>query len=191
MADTLGFDSARIKRLRNPERLEYFQPERIWEVLQPKPDCTLIDIGAGVGFLTIPFAEKFPAAKVFGCDILEGMVRLLHQDAEQRGLDNLEALLMAPNLVSLDNDVADIIIMGQVHHELDAPESLLRECRRLLKRQGSIAIVDWADEENGKSPPAGRRVPAARIRHELQDAGFRNIETHAVYKYHTFTTGIA
>ena len=191
MADTLGFDSARIKRLRNPERLEYFQPERIWEVLQPKPDCTLIDIGAGVGFLTIPFAEKFPAAKVFGCDILERMVRLLHQDAEQRGLDNLEALLMAPNLVSLDNDVADIIIMGQVHHELDAPESLLRECRRLLKRQGSIAIVDWADEENGKSPPTGRRVPAARIRHELQDAGFRNIETHAVYKYHTFITGIA
>ena len=62
MADTLGFDSVRIKRLRNPERLEYFQPERIWEVLQPKPDCTLIDIGAGVGFLTIPFAEKFPAA---------------------------------------------------------------------------------------------------------------------------------
>ena len=191
MADTLGFDSARIKRLRNPERLEYFQPERIWEVLQPKPDCTLIDIGAGVGFLTIPFAEKYPAAKVFGGDILEGMVRLLHQDAEQRGLDNLEALLMAPNLVSLDNDVADIIIMGQVHHELDAPESLLRECRRLLKRQGSIAIVDWADEENGKSPPTGRRVPAARIRHELQDAGFRNIETHAVYKYHTFITGIA
>ena len=191
MADTLGFDSARIKRLRNPERLEYFQPERIWEVLQPKPDCTLIDIGAGVGFLTIPFAEKFPTAKVFGCDILEGMVRLLRQDAEQRGLDNLEALLMAPNLVSLDNDVADIIIMGQVHHELDAPESLLRECRRLLKRQGSIAIVDWADEENGKSPPTGRRVPAARIRHELQDAGFRNIETHAVYKYHTFITGIA
>jgi len=191
MADTLGFDSARIKRLRNPERLEYFQPERIWEVLQPNPDCTLIDIGAGVGFLTIPFAEKFPAAKVFGCDILEGMVRLLRQDAEQRGLDNLEALLMAPNLVSLDNDVADIIIMGQVHHELDAPESLLRECRRLLKRQGSIAIVDWADEENGKSPPTGRRVPAARIRHELQDAGFRNIETHAVYKYHTFITGIA
>ena len=191
MADTLGFDSARIKRLRNPERLEYFQPERIWVVLQPNPDCTLIDIGAGVGILTIPFAEKFPTAKVFGCAILEGMVRLLHQDAEQRGLDNLEALLMAPNLVSLDNDVADIIIMGQVHHELDAQESLLRECRRLLNRQGSIAIVDWADEENGKSPPPGRRVPAARIRHELQDAGLRNIETHAVYKYHTFITGIA
>ncbi|MFP6795727.1 MAG: class I SAM-dependent methyltransferase [Pseudomonadales bacterium] len=191
MADTLGFDPVRIERLRSPERLKYFHPERIWEVLQPAPDCTLIDIGAGVGFLTIPFAEKFPHAKVFGCDILEGMVRLLHEDANQRGLDNLEVLLMSPNLVDLDDDVADLIVMGQVHHELDAPEPLLAECKRLLKWHGTIAIVDWADEENGKSPPVGRRVPVARMRTEMQDAGFRSIETHDVFEYHTFMTGIA
>ena len=191
MADTLGFDPVRIERLRSPERLKYFHPERIWEVLQPAPDCTLIDIGAGVGFLTIPFAEKFPHAKVFGCDILEGMVRLLHEDANQRGLDNLEVLLMSPNLVDLDDDVADLIVMGQVHHELDAPEPLLAECKRLLKRHGTIAIVDWADEENGKSPPVGRRVPVARMRTEMQDAGFLSIETHDVFEYHPFMTGIA
>ena len=66
MTDTLGFDPARVERLRDPERLEYFNPARIWEVLQPESDCTLIDIGAGVGFLTLPFAQKFPDAKVFG-----------------------------------------------------------------------------------------------------------------------------
>ena len=60
MADTLGMDPARIERLRSPERLEYFHPDRIWEVLKPAPDCTLIDIGAGVGFVTLPFAAAFP-----------------------------------------------------------------------------------------------------------------------------------
>ena len=119
------------------------------------------------------------------------MVRLLHEDANQRGLDNLEVLLMSPNLVDLDDDVADLIVMGQVHHELDAPEPLLAECKRLLKWHGTIAIVDWADEENGKSPPVGRRVPVARMRTEMQDAGFRSIETHDVFEYHTFMTGIA
>ena len=62
MADTLGFDPARIERLRSPERLQYFNPELIWEVLHPSDKCTLIDVGAGVGFLTIPFAENFPRA---------------------------------------------------------------------------------------------------------------------------------
>ena len=77
MADTLGLDPKRIERLRSPDRLEYFHPDRIWEVLKPAPVCTLIDIGAGPGFLTLPFAKRFPRAKVYGCDILEGMVRLL------------------------------------------------------------------------------------------------------------------
>jgi ubiquinone/menaquinone biosynthesis C-methylase UbiE len=188
MADTLGFDPKRIERLRSPERLEYFHPDRIWEVLQPAPVCTLIDIGAGPGFLTLPFAERFPRAKVYGCDILEGMVRLLREAADELGLTNLEALQMAANAIELPDDSVDFIVMGQLHHELDAPEPLLVECRRLLKPGGTIAIVDWADAENGKSPPVGRRVPVARMRGELERTGFGGIETHDVYEYHTFMT---
>ncbi len=182
MADTLGMDPARIERLRSPERLDYFHPDRIWEVLKPAPDCTLIDIGAGVGFLTLPFAERFPRAKVFGCDILEGMVSFLRQDAAERRLDNLEALLMAPNAIELPANSTDFIVMGQLHHELDAPVALLAECKRLLKAGGIIAIVDWADAENGKSPPVGRRVPVSRMQRELEGAGFSEIETHVVYE---------
>ena len=191
MADALGMDPARIERLRSPDRLEYFHPDRIWEVLQPAPDCTLIDIGAGVGFLTLPFAERFPQARAYGCDILEGMVGLLREDAAERGLGNIEALLMAPDAVDLPDDGADFIVMGQLHHELDAPAPLLAECKRLLKPGGIIAIIDWADAENGKSPPVGRRVPVARIRADLEAAGFGGIETHDVYAYHTFMTGKA
>ena len=160
-------------------------------MLQPAADCTLIDIGAGVGYLTLPFAERFPQAKAYGCDILEGMVSLLQEAVSERGLTNLEALQMTPNTVDLPDDSADIILMGQLHHELDTPEPLLVECKRLLKPGGTITIVDWADAENGKSPPVGHRVPVARMRAELQGAGFGNIETHDVYEYHTFMTGTA
>jgi ubiquinone/menaquinone biosynthesis C-methylase UbiE len=191
MADTLGMDPARIERLRSPERLEYFHPDRIWKVLQPAPDCTLVDIGSGVGFLTLPFAEHFPQAKAYGCDILEGMVALLAEDAAERGLGNLEALLMAPNAVNLPDDSADFITMGQLHHELDTPDPLMAECKRLLKPGGTIAIIDWADAENGKSPPVGRRVPVAVIRAQLESAGFANVQTHDVYEFHTFMTGVA
>lgn len=191
MADIFGMDPARIERLRSPDRLTYFHPDRIWEVLNPAPDCTLIDIGAGVGYLTLPFAERFPRAKAYGCDILEGMVRLLREDAAERGLDNLDAVLMTPDKIDLPDGCADFIVMGQLHHELDAPAPLLAECKRLLKPGGVIAIIDWADAENGKSPAAGRRVPVSRIRADLERAGFAGIETHDVYEYHTFMTGTA
>ncbi len=191
MADTLGMDPARIERLRSPERLEYFHPDRIWEVLKPAPDCTMIDIGAGVGFLTLPFAERFPQAKTYGCDILEGMVDLLREEATERRLDNLATILMTPNAIDLPDNCADFIVMGQLHHELDAPIPLLAECKRLLKPGGIVAIIDWADADNGKSPPGGRRVPVWRMRADLEVAEFSGIETHDVYEFHTFMTGKA
>ena len=191
MADLLGMDPARIERLRSPDRLEYFHPDRIWEVLQPSSNCTLIDVGSGVGYLKLPFAQGFPQAKVYGCDILEGMVNLLREDALFKGLENLEALLMMPNSIDLPDETADFIVMGQLHHELDEPEPLLDECKRLLKSGGTIAIIDWADDDNGKSPPAGRRVAVARMQAELTGAGFDNIKTHDIYEYHTFMTAVA
>jgi SAM-dependent methyltransferase len=191
MTDSLGLDPARIERLRSPERLEYFHPDRIWEVLKPAPDCILIDIGAGVGFLTLPFAERFPNAKAYGCDILDGMVAFLGEDAAARGLENLETRLIAADRIDLPDDCADIVVMAQVHHEIEQPGPLMAECRRLLKPGATVAIVDWKDEENGKSPRPGRRVPVARMRSDLEGAGFTGIETHDVYEFHTFMTGKA
>jgi SAM-dependent methyltransferase len=191
MADKLGMDPARIERLRSPERLEYFDPDRIWDVLDPAPDCTLIDIGTGVGFVALPFARRYPAAKVYGCDILDGMIDLLREDAAAQGLGNVEGIVMAPNAIDLPDDVADIVVMAQLHHELDAPEPLLAECKRLLAAGGIVAIVDWKDEDNGKSPAAGRRVPEAQMRAQLEAAGFSKLERHDVYEFHTFLTGTA
>lgn len=188
MADHLGLDPARIERLRSPERLTYFDPDKIWDVLQPAADCTLVDIGTGVGFIALPFARRYRHAHVYGCDILDGMIALLREDAAASGLANLEGLVMAPNAVDLPDGAADVVVMAQLHHELDAPEDLLAECRRLLKPGGTVAIVDWKDEDNGKSPPAGRRVPEADLRAQLSGCGFSEIEGHDIYAFHTFLT---
>ncbi len=191
MADMLGMDPARIGRLRSADRLEYFDPAKIWQVLRPGPDCTLIDIGAGVGFISLPFARAYPNAKVHGCDILDGMVGLLAADAAAQGLDNLDARLMQPAAIDLPDQCADFIVMAQLHHELDAPEPLMAECHRLLAPGGTIAIVDWKDEENGKSPAKGRRVPETSIRAHLRGAGFSDIQSHDIYEFHGFVTGRA
>lgn len=191
MADNLGMDPARIVRLRSPERLEYFDPGKIWGVLQPASDCTMIDIGTGVGFIALPYAKCYPDATVYGCDIQEGMIALLREDAAAQGIENLTGIVMAPNAIDLPDASADLIIMAQLHHELDAPAPLLAECKRLLRPGGTVAIVDWKDEDNGRSPAAGRRVPVATLRAQLAEAGFADLEEHEVYEFHTFITGLA
>ena len=189
MADLLGMDPARIERLRSPERLAYFDPAKIWQVLNPGQNSTVLDIGAGVGYVTLPFAKNYPFAKVYGCVILEGLVGLLAGDATDLGLANLETILMQPNCVPLPDGIADVIVMAQLHHELDEPEALMAECHRLLNSSGTVAVVDWTDEDNGRSPAKGRRVPEATIRSHLSGAGFKDLASHQVYEFHQFITG--
>lgn len=191
MADRFGMDPARIERLRSPDRLEYFDPDRIWDTLNPAPDSVLVDIGAGVGFISLPLASRYPESTVVGCDILEGMIAYLGEDAKALGLANLSVKQMEPGIVPIADDSADFVVMAQVHHELDEPAPLLADCKRVLKPGGVIAIIDWKDEDNGKSPPVGRRVPEARLRDELTAAGFRDIRRHDIYEFHTFLSASA
>ncbi len=191
MPDLLGMDPDRIERLRNPARLEHFEPSLIWSELGFAEERVAVDVGSGVGFITLPLARAFPDAEIYGCDILEGMVELLRDAAAAEGLDNLTSLRMMPDQIPLSDDSADLLVMAQVHHELDAPAPLLLECRRVLRPNGQIAIVDWKDEDNGASPPAGRRVPPDVIRAQLEAAGFSQLESHPLYRFHTFLSARA
>ena len=191
MADLLGMDKDRIARLRSADRLVDFDPSKIWHALDIQPDCTLIDVGSGVGYVTLPFAEAFPAAKVYGCDILDGMAGLLAEDAKARGLGNIESVLMEPGAIPMPDGCADIVIMSQVHHELDDPEDLLEECRRLLRLGGTIAIIDWKESDETGRPVSARSVPEATIRNQLSVAGFQDVQRHDVYRLHCFLTARA
>ena len=188
MADLLGMDPARIERLRSPERLTYLDPDKVWEVVDPIEAGIIVDIGTGVGFLALPFARRFPRTMVYGCDVLEGMLTLLAEEAGRGGLVNLRPLHMAPAAVPLPDAGADLVVMAQVHHELDDAPALLAECRRLLVPKGTLAVIDWKDEDNDICPPDGRRVPADVIERQMREAGFDGVHRHDVYRYHNFLT---
>lgn len=188
MADNTKLDMKRVERLRNPERLNQVDPERLWEVLAPVEEGVIVDIGAGVGFVTLPFARRFPAARVLACDILPGMLELLEQEARGQGLANVETITMEEARVPLPDDSAELVIMLQVHHELSDPPALLKDCHRLLKPGGALAIIDWKGEDEGKGKPLEGRVPAEVIEKQLTQAGFANIARHPIYERHNFLT---
>ena len=186
MPDLLKMDPQRIARLRDPQRLEQVDPERILEVAAPRGDGAIVDVGAGVGFVSLPFARRFPERSVVACDVLPGMLALLGETAEEQGLSNVvTALMPEPAALPLADDSAALLIMLQVHHELDDAVSLLTECRRALCADAPIVIVDWKDEDLPGMPSAGRRVAESIIAQDLADSGFKRISGHALYPFHS------
>jgi ubiquinone/menaquinone biosynthesis C-methylase UbiE len=119
------------------------------------------------------------------------MLELLQESATAQSLSNITCLRMEDTTIPLPEQHADLVVMLQVHHELTDPQALLTDCHRVLKPGGVLAIIDWKDEDNGKSPPAGRRVPEPIIRAQMAEAKFTHIQSHPLYVYHNCLTGKA
>ncbi len=184
------FDISRLERLRDPERLETLNPDKIWAAISEGLEVnTLVDLGVGIGFFAIPFARKIPGGTVYGCDLNPQMLEYLTAASEQEKVDNIRPIQTAEVEVPLEDGLADLVIMVNLHHELDFRDRTLAECRRLLREGGRIAVVDWAPIETEHGPPLEVRIPPDQVRAELEAAGFRAIAEHEILPQHYCITG--
>lgn len=184
------FDVKNLERLRDPERLRYLNPDKIWSVIGRGEVRTVVDLGSGIGFFAIPFSRRIPEGRVYGCDLSEEMVGHLEMAIEAEGAPNVIPVKTGEVRVPLDDDIADLVFMVNLHHEFDEPEASLRECRRLLRPGGRVAVIDWKPEETPSGPPLHVRAAPETVMAQLRDAGFEGVEAHALLPYHYVITSL-
>ncbi|HRW62225.1 MAG TPA: class I SAM-dependent methyltransferase [Bacteroidales bacterium] len=168
------FDVTKLNKLNNPERIKDFPLEFILEHLQIKDLKVIIDLGAGTGFYSIPFASRFKSCKIYACDISDTMIDWMKDNVVPLH-SNIITVKMGENNVPLHNEMADLLFMVNLHHELDNPEKILKESYRVLKSNGSIAISDWRKEASEHGPSIDIRYAAEKVEAQLKTTGFKNI----------------
>ena len=168
------FNPKNIDKLNNPIRLKTLPPKFIIEKANIKNPKVIIDLGAGSGFFSAPFAEIYKQSKVYACDISDIMIDWIKKNILPK-YDNIIAIKMEDNNVPLKNDIADFLFMINLHHELDNPEKTLGECYRLLKYKGKIAISDWKKEKTEQGPSIELRYDASEVKKQLTAIGFCKI----------------
>lgn len=107
---------------------------------------TVVDVGCGPGFLSLPAAGIVgPEGRVYAVDIESKMVDLVRAEAAERGLDNVTTLRTNGDRVALADDTADFAICALVLHYKDDDETravVLRDIARLLKPGGTLLLID-------------------------------------------------
>ncbi|NOX88545.1 MAG: class I SAM-dependent methyltransferase [Calditrichaeota bacterium] len=171
------FDPKKLHKLNNPDRLSDIPPEFILNKLNLKDPSVLVDIGAGTGFFSIPFAAYVKTGKVFACDISVEMINWMKENVCPK-YPNIIPLKMEENTVPLEDGVADLVYMINLHHELDEPEKMLKESLRLLKNNGKIFIVDWRKEDMPEGPPENIRCLPEEVKNQLISVGFKNVTVY-------------
>lgn len=178
------------------ESTEFFAEYKVNDVrdiltrLREAP-ATILDFGAGIGNSAASWAKLFPNTRIICADV---SVRSLEICQERHG-DKIETLAIMDGSLALDDHAVDTAFAACVFHHIDADQHvrMLRELRRVLRRQGNFFLF----EHNPWNPLTRRAVAncpfdefavlisAPEMRRRLEQAGFRDIAT----RYRIFLPG--
>ena len=116
--------------------------------------------------------EVGPSGRVYAVDIEQSLLAYIAEQAEERGLPQIETILAPKDGLGLPDDSLDLIFLSNVFHHLPDPTEYFCRARPILRNGGRNAVVDFSD--NGFF---GHDTPAGEARTELDGAGDARAET--------------
>jgi len=171
------FDPSMLEHLNDPERFRDIPPRLIWEKLGVDDPQTVIDLGAGTGLFSAQFAQMEGVRKVYALDISDAMIEYIRRHVRTQH-PTIEPLEMEESVIPLSKDIADVLVMINLHHEFHEPLALLEECSRVLKPGGKLAVVDWKKKDTAHGPPVDKRYLAEEVIRQLEETAFRSIQSY-------------
>jgi ubiquinone/menaquinone biosynthesis C-methylase UbiE len=145
------------------------------------------DLGCGNGFYVLPAAQMIgPTGIVYAVDVQTQKLAATISIANQFGYKNvriMQANLGKP-LLDINPASCDLVIIGNILHEIDQKEELIKNVYRILKSPGRVVAVEWKRTATPFGPPIERRMDQEKLEILLQLAGFRKVKDLQADGYH-------
>ncbi len=169
-----GFDgdpAAWAKRFEGPERDAWQKPTEVVAKLALTSGMHVADVGAGTGYF-MPHLSKAvgPSGQVVAVDIEPTMVRHMIDRAERDGHTNVVVRLAVPADPLLSASSLDRIIVVDTWHHIPDRVVYAKKLVAALKPGGQVHVVDFKPTSE-KGPPKKHKLPAAKVKEELEAAG--------------------
>ena len=136
------------------------------EVLPQIKGKTIVDIGCGIGSITIDMARQNPDSEVYGIEITDGLTKQCEMNSELFQTTNVK--FKTGNIYDLpfeDNSVDIATCFFMLHHLDDIPRALA-EVKRVLREGGEIKAIDPIGHHHGPD------LAASEWQKLFEEAGF-------------------
>lgn len=144
-----------------------------------------VEFGYGTGYFTRTIAKS--AEHVTATDLSPKMIEVAK--ARLKDLPNVTFQVENSEKASFPSDTFDAALMANMLHTIDDPLKALKECYRVLKKGGTLLIINYTGEGMGRVertllffrfalkfglPPRGHwPITSEKLRSLLRSAGFR------------------
>ncbi|MEZ5945750.1 MAG: metalloregulator ArsR/SmtB family transcription factor [Hyphomonas sp.] len=111
----------------------------------PGPFRRVVDFGTGTGRMLALFASR--AEEVEGIDLSHHMLTVARANLEQLGVPSARVRQGDVTATPFDRESADLVIIHQVLHYVQAPGRVIEEAARILIPGGKLLVVDFAPHD--------------------------------------------
>ena len=172
----------KMEFLDNPERRGDIPSEKLLNMLPIKKANSMLDLGAGTGYITIP-AAKIVEGFVYALDIDSNMLEVINSKAKAENITNIKTLKGSIDDIPLSESSIDFALASLVLHEVKQLSHSLQQIKQVLKDDGYFVCIDFEKKNNPTDNHP--RIASSVMEQKITNAGFKVIQklhpTDAIY----------
>lgn len=156
--------------LTTPLRARLFStPEQVLDRAGVTPSIRVLEVGPGPGVYTIPLARRVASSSEDGgvtcLEIQPEMITMLRERLRTAGVRDVEIIQGDGEQMPLPSESFDLVFLVDVVGEIPDKPVFFRECARVLKPGGTLAVTEELNDPDFRLPSTVRTLAT--------DAGLR------------------
>ncbi len=152
------------------------------------PGMKVADLGAGTGAYAIPAAQAVgEKGRVYAVEVQKDLVAKLKTHAEQARVKNIEYLwgdIEQRGGTHVGDELTDFVILANVLFQAADKVGLITEVRRILKKGGKVAVIDWKESFGGIGPAVQEVVSEPKAKELFSQHGFQLVRSISAGDHH-------
>jgi cyclopropane fatty-acyl-phospholipid synthase-like methyltransferase len=173
-----------VKNFESKERDEWQKPELVINFLGDLKNKTIIDIGAGTGYIEFKINE--PSVKMIAADVDDRFIDYMNKRIESEKAINITTRKAEYDVPPVSEKEADIVFMIDVYHHIENRVGYFQLVKKGLKDNGSLVIVDFKKGDFEHGPPNEMKLHQNEVIAEMKKAGLNLVvqdTTSLEYQY--------
>lgn len=162
--------------------------KKLFSELRLKENTTLLDLACGSGAYSIAASEYIgEEGLIYAVDLWKEGIDNLLKEIKIKQINNIHANIADISIhIPTESSCIDVCLMATVLHDLiqdDTDQETLEELKRVLKPNGSLAIIEFKKIEGPPGPPIQIRISPEKLDAILFSHDFRKVLTTDIGPY--------
>lgn len=156
--------------------MAFSDPQEIITHIGIESGAHVADIGAGTGAFSAPLSRVVgDDGRIYAVDFQKEILKKLKNDLREKGIGNVRVFwgdIEELGGTTLSDESMDCCVVANTLFAASDKEGLCKEAFRILRRGGTLAIIDWSDSFGNLGPTADQIITERQAREIAESTGF-------------------